>query len=205
MPHPPWFELVWPSTCAACGSRGGGLLCDDCLPPNLHRASVPVLGLSGAWVLCGYDAPLGGAVAGAKSRGDRPLMACVADELGVRAARMIPRGAFEAIVPAPSAWRSLLRRGWSGASVLGAAVSRETGVPLRHLARRLGGPAQAGLDRQARRRNLRGRIRVDVPISGRVLVVDDVVTTGATLQQCVQELLGAGAREVWALAACAAR
>lgn len=157
------------------------------------------------WALSGYEAPLGVTVAVAKARADRALLHQISEAAAVRAARCVTSRSFSAVVPAPSSHASLLRRGWSGASLFAGAVGRLTGIPVREVAARHGGKRQATLDRAARVKNLQGRVRVDAPISGRVLLVDDVITTGTTAAACARELLGAGAAEVWVLALCVVR
>jgi predicted amidophosphoribosyltransferase len=76
-------------------------------------------------------------------------------------------------------------------------------VEPRLLARLRDTPSQTGLSRRARRRNVRGAFRALGPAPARVWLVDDVVTTGATLWEAARVLRRAGAREVVAL--CAAR
>ena len=78
-------------------------------------------------------------------------------------------------------------------------------VPVRDVLRARPGPRQASLDVAGRRKSASSRIRGDVPIFGRVLLVDDVVTTGATAEACARELLGSGAAEVWLATLCATR
>jgi ComF family protein len=115
----------------------------------------------------------------------------------------------DAVVPVPlHPWR-LLRRGFNQADDL----ARHLGVPvLRVLRRRRHGPPQAGLPAGQRRANVRAAyaLRWKRPdghhpaarVRGRVLVlVDDVMTTGATLDACSRVLLDAGARRVRALTA----
>ena len=200
-----WIELLWPAVCVGCGALGRGRLCPSCLPPGLHRARVRLEGVAGVWALSGYEAPLGVTVAIAKARADRALLDQISGAAAIRAARCVTARSFAALVPAPSSHASLLRRGWSGASLFAAAVGRQTGIPVREVVARHGGKRQATLDRAARARNLQGRVRVEAAISGRVLLVDDVITTGATAAACARELLGAGASEVWVLALCVVR
>ncbi len=63
-------------------------------------------------------------------------------------------------------------------------------------------PSQRGLDRDERQRNVRGVFRVGVPLPARVVLLDDVMTTGATLDALALACRQAGAREVeaWAVA-----
>jgi predicted amidophosphoribosyltransferase len=200
-----WVELLWPAVCLGCSAFGRGRVCASCVPPGLHRAGLRVEGVAGVWALSGYDAPLGVTVAIAKARADRALLDQIANAAAVRAARCVSSRSFSAVVPAPSSHASLLRRGWSGASLFAGAVSRQTGIPMREVAARHGGRRQATLGRAARAKNLQGRVRVETPMSGRVLLVDDVITTGTTAAACARELLGAGASEVWVLALCVVR
>lgn len=110
----------------------------------------------------------------------------------------------DCVVPVPlHRWR-LLRRQYNQSALLAQAVAKATGK--RYLATTLirarATPSQAGLRRGARQRNVAGAFRVDRPdaIAGRaVLLIDDVHTTGATLDACAGVLKRAGARRVDAL------
>jgi ComF family protein len=112
----------------------------------------------------------------------------------------------DCVVPVPlHSWRRL-RRGFNQAD----ALARELGAPVAHaLWRRRATPPQTGLDAAARRRNVRGAFLVSPLLSRQsrmqwianrtIVLVDDVRTTGATLNACAAVLLDAGAREVRAL------
>jgi ComF family protein len=110
------------------------------------------------------------------------------------------------LVPVPlHGWR-LLRRGFNQAYDLARLIGRARGVALlpRGLRRTLPTPHQAGLDAAARRRNLDGAFRWrGRPLEGEHLaLVDDVMTTGATLRECARTLkrAGAGRVDAWVLA-----
>ncbi len=110
-------------------------------------------------------------------------------------------GEADVIAPVPlNRWRLLSRR-YNQAALLALAVGREAGLPVAVdlLARTRRTPSQAGLGREARRANLRGAFAVHSgrPFEGaRVLLVDDVMTTGATVEACTRTLLRAGAASV---------
>jgi len=99
----------------------------------------------------------------------------------------------------PLASRRKAERGFDQARVLASSVGREIGVPVRGLLRRVvsSGP-QAKRDADARREAMRGSfaIRARAVVPDRVLLVDDVLTTGATASACAEVLLEHGASQV---------
>jgi len=108
------------------------------------------------------------------------------------------------VVPAPSSWTSRARRGFSMAAILAARAAPVLGTrSLRALVVHPG-PRQSARPVRERRHNLVGRVRARRSVRGRVLLLDDVVTSGTTAHTCARELLCAGAEEVWLGALCAA-
>ncbi len=109
----------------------------------------------------------------------------------------------EAIVPAPLAGRRRRTRGYNQSELLAREVSRSAGLPLalRALVRRRAGPPQArAAGEAARRQNVAAAFAPgpDVPKGG-LLLIDDVLTSGATLDACARALLAGGAGRVFAL------
>ena len=99
------------------------------------------------------------------------------------------------ILPMPLHPRRLAERGFNQAVELARPLARARGLPLGlAVVRKMRDiPAQAGLDREARLRNPRGVFECDVSLQGqRVIVVDDVMTTGATVTEAVRALRQAG-------------
>jgi predicted amidophosphoribosyltransferase len=94
----------------------------------------------------------------------------------------------------------LRSRGYNQAAAIAEAVARRTGMEVLDCLVRSGPSiAQVGRDRAQRTAGPAGRVTVSGSIPERVLIVDDVVTTGATLAACRTALVGAGAREVAAV------
>jgi ComF family protein len=130
----------------------------------------------------------------------RPLGAVLGEWL----ARAYPRGErFDALVPMPLHWWKYLRRGFNQSALLAREVSRRTGVPLlASVCRTRSTKAQAGLTRAQRRDNVRASFRVRRPaeVQGRsLLLIDDVQTTGSTVNACARALKRAGAARVCVL------
>lgn len=101
----------------------------------------------------------------------------------------------------PLHWGRRLRRGFDQADLLSQRLNRFLQIPLseRNLRRIRATASQTGLSESKRRENVRGAFKVRRPdeVKGkRVLLVDDVMTTGATASECARTLLSAGAKEV---------
>lgn len=104
------------------------------------------------------------------------------------------------LCPVPLHWVRRVYRGFNQAADLVKAIAQKTGLPARSLLRRVRlHPAQVGLSATLRRQNVREVFRcVDVP-PAHIVLVDDVATTGATLDACARTLKNAGAERVEAL------
>ncbi len=217
-----WLARLWPGRCLLCGGRGAGGrdLCSDCaraLPANpvcCPRCGLPLPAPAPAcggcirtppafaWTLAPYRYafPLDRLLSRFKYSGDlaagRLLGQLLGDALAV-AARLGDRDVVA--VPVPLARDRLVERGYNQALELARPLARRLEVPLAidGLARTRPTPRQAGLSARERRRNLRGAFIASPAVRGqRVLLVDDVMTTGSTLGECARVLRRAGAVEV---------
>ena len=118
--------------------------------------------------------------------------------------RALPRdGTFDHVMAMPMHWRKHWERGFNQAELLAGPVAKRFGLKLsRNLRRSRYTQAQAGLDEAGRRANLKDSFRVKQPsaMSGkRILLIDDVLTTGATLRAAAEALKRAGAARVTVL------
>jgi ComF family protein len=109
----------------------------------------------------------------------------------------------DAIIPVPLHWRRYWARRFNQSALLAEAIAKASQVPLAlgALKRVKATPQQVGLSQAARALNVQGAFRVSptgkAAIAGRRLIlVDDVITTGATIDACARALLRAGAAEV---------
>jgi ComF family protein len=134
--------------------------------------------------------------------GDRLDLAPIMGRWMARAGADVTEDA-DLIVPVPLHWRRLWARRFNQSAALADVVSRQAGRPVSvtALKRARATPQQVGLSRAARATNVQGAFRVDAAgkaeIRGcRVLLVDDVLTSGATVDTCARALLRAGARQV---------
>jgi ComF family protein len=110
----------------------------------------------------------------------------------------VPRDeAFDAIVPVPLFWRRRLQRGFNQSELLARGLARGTGIPVVNALRRVRPtPTQAGLSNSVRRQNVAQAFRSRSVQGKRILLIDDVMTTGATAASCALALKQAGARRV---------
>ncbi len=213
-----------PPTCLLCGRRGdhGRDLCAGCagdLP--LNRVACPrcALPLGTPAPACGvclkrpppfaaalapycYADPLDQLVQrykfGADLAAGRVLAQLLGDALAGTAAP-------DLVVPVPLHRSRLRERGFNQALELGRLLARRYALTLapHALARTRATAAQSGLDARTRRRNVRRAFAASSEVRGRhIALLDDVVTTGATVRECARALRRAGAKSVvvWAVA-----
>ena len=171
-------------------------LCGHCrrAPPPLERARAPFL----------YAPPLDRLIADLKFRG-RLAAGRLLGELLARALAAEDPPRPDLILPVPLHPRRLRERGFNQAGELARVLSRRLGVPWRPggLIRVRETASQRGLDRGARRRNLRGGFACGaLGGASQIALVDDVITTGATMAEAARALrrAGVGRVEAWALA-----
>jgi competence protein ComFC len=113
-------------------------------------------------------------------------------------AQALPRDeVFDATVPVPLYWFRRIKRGFNQSELLARGLARRTGIPmLKALGRVRPTPTQAGLSNSARRQNVARAFRSQSVEGKRILLIDDVMTTGATAAACALALKQAGARRV---------
>lgn len=210
-------RCVLPWRCLLCGEAGGEgrdlcAACFQALPWNAHcceRCAIPlpVSGICGACLqrplplasiqaAFVYAFPLDRLVPRFKFHRDLAAGHVLA---GLMAERLRDAPRPDALVPVPLHAQRLRQRGYDQALELARFLSRELGIPLQAslLQRQRDTSAQSLLHADARRRNLRGAFAMAArPVPAHVVLVDDVMTTGATLGEAAHVLRRAGVQRV---------
>jgi ComF family protein len=217
-------ETFLPSTCALCGdglpwrgSRAGvcrtcwaevvphaGPTCEVCGDPEVEtegsclecRTTPPPWRAAASFAA--YDGVLRELVLLFKSRG-RDELAAPLTGLLLAAWRRAAWPHPDSVVAVPMTRIRRLWRGYNQAELLAGALARELGVPLEHPLRRRGRGTQVGGARSDRLRLSSTAFPVRRPVTGTVVLVDDVLTTGATAAACTRALKRAGAGDVYIL------
>lgn len=205
MPSPEFLlDLLFPPKCPFCGKllERGGLLCPACqrdLPWLTGETGKQAVELTGGCVSAlRYEEKVRKAIHGFKFGG----RSARSKTFGVLIAQCVADGGLTAdLVSWPSLSKKRLRqRGYDQAELLAREVGKHLGLPVIRTLRKEDRPAQSGLEGAAQRRaNLLGAYIALEPQAfqgKRILLVDDVLTTGATLTECTGTLRGAGAGEV---------
>jgi ComF family protein len=218
------WELLFPSRCLGCDQRGM-LLCTDCRPtvPWLPTDVCPRCAarssggrvcrrcagsgarrhLASVRAACTFDGVVRTAIHHLKFRQARYMASLLAQLL----AKGLARRPIEAdlVLPVPLSPSRHRQRGYNQSELIALAVKRLGHLPAPSpdsLTRVRDTRPQVGLPAAERLRNLRGAFRCEAPklVAGRrCLLIDDVMTTGATLEACAEPLVQAGAERVRAL------
>jgi ComF family protein len=201
------LDLIFPPSCLACSSHAGVWLCEPCadsfpwIVEPCARCGAPSPSNPNGCARCrGKELPYGRARAAAVYSGPARATLLRFKLAGERRAARVLAGSMCGVIPAqpdvvtfvPSTRKVLAERGFNAAEQLARHVARSLKVPCRPLLRKIRDTEdQAGLSREARARNLQGAF-AGRPAEGRVLLVDDIITTGATANECARALRAAG-------------
>lgn len=182
--------------CPSCRSglldlRRGCSVCRGCSP------------ISALWACGVFDRFYRPIVHAVKYQGLLPIARMMAGLLASRISESIHRPIIDLLVPVPLHWTRKRERGFNQSLIIACELASRLGLPvaknaLRRVRKTLD---QTGLSAQARITNVKGAFRVrefEVLARKRVLLVDDVTTTGATLNEAAGELRKAGCRNVFA-------
>lgn len=198
-------NAIMPLRCVFCRARTQGAerhICSGCYDDLQHIASPPPATSSPLVheiAAVAYAFPVDAAIKALKFK-RRLFYVPAFAELLCAATDALP-GDIDAVLPVPLHWRRRWFRGFNQAMEIGKPVARHLGVALvRKVRRARATPSQSGLSARQRAKNLKAAFIVCGKLSCRhVLIVDDVITTGATVRELARVLQRAGVRKVSAL------
>lgn len=200
-------RLDWVNACPGCavphspaGLSAGGAVCGQCLK-EAPAFDATIAAFS-------YRFPFDRLVQSFKFNANLTLTDFLGDRL-VAAVRMVTAKTNmplpDTLMALPLARQRLATRGFNQSALLAARVGQSLGIPVSHhgMLKVRDTPPQSGLSREARRKNVRGAFQCRSDLTGRhIALIDDVMTTGATLSEAARVLKNAGATRVsaWVLA-----
>jgi ComF family protein len=207
------LELLYPPRCVICQELvpPGVWTCNGCKgnPADLDALAELIAGsdVDRAGALCAYDEAISKAIFAMKSYRDRRMIAYYSDALAAYVRQNWPEGTCDVATCVPTSGRLKRQRGFNHAAALGKAVAERLALPFSPslLMRKNGTRHQRQLTREERLRNALEsyHLHQEATVAGRrILLIDDVLTTGATARACAHCLKAAGAVSVSVLTVC---
>lgn len=206
------LDLLLPPACAGCG-RPGGLLCDACRarlrPPADPRDRFfavdagAVIGdpLAVALAAFAYEGPMRRALAALKYTGAARLAPILAELSAPALDRLLAISGPAALAPIPIHADRRAARGYNQAELIAAELASRRRLPVSKVLSRVRPTTrQHRLNRAARLQNLRGAFVARGRAPSVAILVDDIITTRATLEACASALRAAGSEIVYGLA-----
>lgn len=210
-----WYgllDILFPPKCALCGRLLTGDETDLCGKCRLTAPDFPILPekehpnqktklqfLDSTTAVWYYKGKTREAILNLKFHGRTDLAAPLGRQLAMKLLRAYPDG-FDLVTWAPVSRLRKFRRGYDQGQLIARTVAAELGLPAVGLLKKVrNNRPQSTLTEDARRKNVVGVYRFSgkMPVAGlRVLLVDDVFTTGATAEECARVLREAGAESV---------
>lgn len=223
-------DLLFPRRCPVCGGVAmpkGRLICPACLK-QLSFVSSPACMKCGkeigsreqeycedctrrkksftrGFALLNYDSRAAASMAAVKYHNKREYLDFYARAAALRFKKQFRQAGIQVIVPVPVHASRLKTRGFNQAAVLAEKLSAELGIPWEELLIRVKNTdPQKSLGSAERLKNLRGAFEAEQEAGKweRVLLVDDIYTTGSTAEICSRALLKTGVKQVFVFAVC---
>jgi len=220
-----WVDLIYPDTCMACGDglvSGEEWICLYCLMklPETHMKNKPeeniimdkFLGkvqITGALSAFWFDKGgiLQPIVHALKYKGKKDLGLRMGRVMGGLIQESYWKHQVNFLVPVPLHPSRKRRRGYNQAEVLAQGIAEVSGIQLKTnlLVRTSNNITQTGKSKEARWDNVKEIFSCTEQVSGGIMIVDDVITTGSTLEACISALNTSGNSNVWVICLGAAR
>ena len=207
------LSLLFPPKCTLCGkilAKNETDLCHNCREnaPDFKKAKRNIPFIAHWTALWYYKDNVRSSIKRFKFHNRRSYSAVYARHLALHLQSIDP-DTYDLLTWVPVSALRRLKRGYDQSALLAADLGRELNLPATHMLRKIRHtPPQSTIRDAAKRRiNVLGAYKQvsDTPIAGkRIILVDDVVTTGATASECARVLLSAGAKEVFFAAVAAA-
>ena len=217
-----FFRLIYPAACAVCekdlllsesGICGvcGSRLSNLCFHPDEsviedHKFEF----LDQAWALMPYESPVKEILTAIKFHRKRWLVRLFTKLMVPLASVLASENSYDALVPIPVDPAKLLNREFNQAELFARLIAKITGIPIKSqiLQKPQATSIQSSLGQKERLMNLTGAFRVPprIPLHGnKILLVDDIFTTGATAEEAARTLKSAGAlrADIFAIASTA--
>lgn len=207
-------SILAPHTCLACGKEGS-ILCLGCartqlkvLPPLCYRcgaaspgympcpACLPASPLGHVWPAASYEGTAKDLVASLKFDRAKASAAFIAGHMHAVLPSLVPE---TVVVPVPTANKRVRKRGYDQAGLIARSFAKKRKLACKDALRRAGSTRQVGASREDRFKQLKNSYTVCSPkkLAGKhILLIDDVLTTGATLESAAKTLRAAGVRSV---------